>query len=322
MKPLPKSSFRCPDCRQAALRFSEDRVVCDSCASVFPVVNGNPVLLAHDNPFFPVVAAARPPETSWIRRVRRLVPRPGVNLSRTPSLRLLVEEAARRNGAFVLVVGSAEQKNELADLFAAYPTVTPVYSDVDPDAHVDLYCDAQELPFVDGTFSAAIITGVLNSTPYPEQAVAELQRALAEGGLVYSEAPFVQHVAFGAHDFHRFTLAGHRHLFRRFREISSGMVAGPATVLYWAVESLVLTLLPARGRLVGKGLLRTCLSWIKYLDYLLRRRPAAVDGASNTYFLGRLESGYEADYYSVVSRYEGDPRIAVAVADGGDPSRR
>ena len=56
----------------------------------------------------------------------------------------------------------------------------------------------------------------------PEKVVAEIYRVLKENGIVYAETPFMQQVHEGAYDFTRYTVLGHRYLFRQFHALSIG----------------------------------------------------------------------------------------------------
>ena len=75
----------------------------------------------------------------------------------------------------------------------------------------------------------------------PARVVAEIQRVLKPGGLVYAETPFMQQVHEGAYDFTRFTELGHRWLWRRFAPVARGALGGPGLSL------LVVALFPARA---------------------------------------------------------------------------
>ena len=134
----------------------------------------------------------------------------------------------------------------------------------------------------------------------------EIYRVCSDGGFVYSEVPFMQQVHEGAYDFTRYTLAGHRRLAERFDEIESGAVAGPATALVWSIEHFALALAGGgpRRRTVVQAIVRLCCAWLKELDRLVAHRPAALDGASCTYFLGvrRRDAVSDAD---IVAAYRG-----------------
>jgi hypothetical protein len=133
-----------------------------------------------------------------------------------------------------------------------------------------------------------------------------MRRVLVEGGAVCSTIPFMQQVHEGRYDFTRFTLSGHRHLFHDFRELASGMVAGPGTALAWSIEHLALSL-AGRGalRLPVKAVARLLFFWVKYLDYIVRDRPEAMDAASCTYFIGRLDAAGGMSDREILDRYRG-----------------
>ncbi len=86
----------------------------------------------------------------------------------------------------------------------------------------------------------------------------------------------MQEVHEGPYDFIRFTESGHRYLFREFAEVSSGVVAGPATQLMWSIDYFCQGLL--RSNAVGR-LARLSLFWLSSLDRLMAVQ-CAVDVAS------------------------------------------
>jgi SAM-dependent methyltransferase len=212
-----------------------------------------------------------------------------VNLSRARVLRALARALhGTDDPARVLVVGAGRQRDDVAAALGGRRHAL-VCVDVNPAADVDVVCDAHDLPFFEGSFDAVVITAVLEHVVDPARVVAELRRVLEPGGLVYAETPFLQRVHEGAYDFTRFSLSGHRLLFRDFDELEAGLTAGPATALAWSLESLLLTVF-GRG-LVSRGVARLGCFWIKYLDHLLAGRPGALDAASCTYFFGRAAAG-------------------------------
>jgi SAM-dependent methyltransferase len=205
----------------------------------------------------------------------------------------------------ILVVGSGYQRRDLIAIFGSLVHVRLLCTDVSASADVDLFCDAHELPFDDGSFDALITTAVLEHVLYPERVALELHRVLKEEGLLYSEIPFIQQVHEGAYDFSRFTLSGHRRLLKGFREIQSGMVAGPATALVWSIEHFIIAFSERRlVRLLLKTFTRYAFFWIKYFDFLLRDRVAALDGASCTYFFGSRSTRTTSDADIIVG-YKG-----------------
>lgn len=303
---------RCLNCLQTPLHFEEHRIVCGNCGLEYPVVRNIPIFLKPDNDVFPPQAFLPDSPKSealikrrWIAGVGKCLPRVSVNLSSKRCLKRYAELLVETPKALVLVVGGGTQRQWLDRRFANYPNIRLIYTDIDRDALVDYYCDAHDLPFVDSTFDGVITTAVLQHVVYPERAIAEIHRVLKPSGLIYSEMAFMQQVIEGAYDFTRYTLSGHRRVFNHFDEVDSGLVAGPATVLVWSIENLALAFFRGKAlRLAAKALVRLMFSWIKYLDYLLKTSPQALDGASCTYFLGRKRTGNIPDV-EIIKRYSG-----------------
>jgi SAM-dependent methyltransferase len=308
---------RCPDCRDdrgVPLTFSPADVRCTQCGACFPRVEGIPVLVRHDNAVFPLSAYTRrggtPPVASRTRRGLP-VPSASVNLSSQRMTERLGQETVSRFGeGTVLVVGGGRQREWLDQRFAPWPQIRLLYSDIDINSDIDLFCDGHELPLADASVQGVITTAVLEHVLYPERVAAEIHRVLAPGGLLYSEVPFMQQVHEGAYDFTRYTLSGHRRLFNGFDELDSGMVAGPGTALLWSLENLALCY--ARGstsRSLTKAGVRTLWGWLKWLDAPLKDHPQALDSASCTYFLGtRRASGIVPDS-QIIERYRGAKHV-------------
>ena len=79
-----------------------------------------------------------------------------------------------------------------------------------------LICDANDIPFENGSFDGVVLQAALEHVADPYRCVEETHRVLKEKGLVYAETAFMQQVHGGRYDFTRFTRLGHRRLFRRF----------------------------------------------------------------------------------------------------------
>jgi SAM-dependent methyltransferase len=236
---------------------------------------------------------------------QRLIPKSSVNLASQRVLSRVRELLDKMPSATVLVVGGGCQRKWLDERLGSGCSVQTVYTDIDSNADVDLFCDGHDLPFVDGVFDAVVTTAVLEHVLYPERVAAEITRVLKEGGLLYSELPFMQQVHEGAYDFTRYTLSGHRRLFNGVSEIESGMVAGPGTALVWAVENFALAFMVRSSlRKITKAVVRLTFGWIKYFDLLFVDNPAAMDGASCTSLLGYIIEGHISDA-DIIARYVG-----------------
>jgi hypothetical protein len=129
---------------------------------------------------------------------------------------------------------------------------------------------------------------------------------LKPGGLIYAETPFMQQVHLRAYDITRFTHLGHRRLFRRFSERSSGVVCGPGSALAWAWEYFWASFISHRGmaRKIVRTLARFTSFWWPFCDYYLAGKPGAFDGASGTYFLGCKDGSVISDR-DLIKAYRG-----------------
>jgi len=260
---------------------------------IYPVVNGVPVLVADELSVFSVreVTERRYVEAG-VSRVRRIVgtviPSPSLGIGGADRYsrfaRMLRAHAGERRPR-VLVIGGGRRDDEIAPLFESGAEI--IGTDVYLSPHVDVVCDGHNLPFVNGCFDGVVIHAVLEHVLDPPRVVAEAHRVLAESGLVYSESPFLQGVHEGAFDFTRWTDLGHRRLFRMFEEVDRGVVAGPATMLVWALCYFARSFPQRRASaLAAKKLTTLMFFWVKYLDRYLVTRPGASDGASATFFIG------------------------------------
>ena len=299
--------LQCPMCKQGRLHDAAGALVCTACAEGFPLAGSRPILLRSDNDLFAIAAylQAKPDTRSGPQGWARWVPSPSVNLASIRVLNQLRSKLDTAGPGTILVVGGGRQRAWLDPLLRAVQAHQVVYSDIDSGADVDLFCDAHDLPFVDGAFDAVVTTAVLEHVLYPERVAAEITRVLKPGGLLYSELPFMQQVHEGAYDFTRYTLSGHRRLFNQFAELDAGLVAGPATAFVWALENLVLAFVAQSSlRKLAKLAVRVGAGWLKYLDYALAHKPQSMDGASCTYFYGSKALVRVADA-DIIVRYVG-----------------
>ena len=162
----------------------------------------------------------------------------------------------------------------------------------------------EALPLAAKSIDIAICFNAIDHMQDPSAALAEISRVLRPGGLLYSEAPFLQPAHGGRYDFHRFTALGHRRLFRGFDSIATGSCNGPGTTLAMAARFFLLSYARARWTRDAIKLFTSCtLFWLKYFDYLTP--PAGgVDAASGTYFLGRKSNSMVSDT-EIVNQYAG-----------------
>jgi len=311
---FPLSLLRCPNCAANNLvtRQMDVSIICETCKIEFPFNHGRPVLLNPQNDLFNFAdyVNAGLPSLQNDKGIGRFIPSSSVNLCSERVLGTLGRTLSSLSSARVLVVGGGRQRSWLNKRLEVGNHVKIIYSDIDVNADVDVFCDGHDLPFADNVFDAVITTAVLEHVLYPEKVVSEIYRVLKTNGSLYSELPFIQQVHEGAYDFTRYTHSGHRRLMNGFEEVESGMVAGPGTAMVWTIENFVLSFFSNRIlRQAAKAGVRLLFFWIKYFDILLKNKPEAMDGASCTYFFGKKIPGKIADS-QIIKKYVGAKHLS------------
>ena len=294
----------------------------------YPIVDGVPVLIAEEKSLFDIELLVQPGgRTATARglaaRARRIahhaleralaaLPTRSRNVAATQNYRALArlvrERGSEGRTPRVLVVGGRIRGAGTEEILDQ-PDIEVVETDVALGPRTQLACDAHDLPFADGSFDAVVIQAVLEQVVDPGRVASEIHRVLSPGGLVYSEAPFMQQVHEGAFDFHRFTHLGHRRLWRSFDEIGSGAQCGPGMALLWSLQYFAQALV-GRGRIaraVAGRVVLLCAFWLKYLDDFLAGTPGGLDAASGTFFLGRRRETALSDR-EIVHAFRGVPR--------------
>jgi SAM-dependent methyltransferase len=186
-----------------------------------------------------------------------------------------------------------------ADKLYDDPNVEVISTDVYASPFTALLCDAHKLPFETQSFDGIWIQAVLEHVLDPHIVVAEIHRVLKQNGYVYAETPFMQQVHERAYDFSRFTRSGHRWLFARFEEISSGAVTGPAIAFLWSMRYLLRAL--GAGEKMSRAI-PLLFFWIRFLDRFCQPQKSA-DAAGGVFFLGR-RSETKISATSMVAYYE------------------
>jgi SAM-dependent methyltransferase len=302
--------LRCPRCRCPLALADPQRPACSntSCryqAAGFPVVDGQPVLIDFDDSIFTRAGFAegrgsvipRFGARSLRNRLRQFAV--GGNPVTPGNSRQFVAAAKQlAPRPLILVIGGGVRGSGMEAVYAD-PALRVVGSDVYASPETRLVLDGHHLPFADGAFEGVWIQAVLEHVLDPPVIVAEIRRVLKPGGLVYADTPFMQPVHERAYDFTRFTLSGHRWLFRNFEQIDAGVVGGVGTSAIWSIRYLMRAFL---GNKLSQ-LLAMQLFWLRYFDGLARRRPNA-DGAAGVYFLGR-RSEQALTPQDMVAYYEG-----------------
>lgn len=288
------SAFYCPSCT-GNLMLDHDRCVCEECGCTYPISSNVPVLIDDlTGPFTRQMfvdgqSTFFRPQAKWRAALLKLVP----NIAPTKVAddvieRLISELLVRpRDKRKVLVIGGGVIGAGMARLLN-HPDIDVLETDAAWAPRTQLICDAAALPFKDRAFDSVISQAVLEHVIDPFACVAEMHRVLRdETSIAYVEVPLMQPVHGGAYDFHRFTHSGLVALMRNFKEISSGAASGPFCALAFSASYAICSPVKNRGLLkVVSALSRILVAPLKFLDPLVYRTPAALDGACALYFVG------------------------------------
>lgn len=301
----------CPRCNASLLTKDLENTYCSDPNCIyftcgFPVISGQPVLIDFENsifdpaPFTDGRGSVLPRDDTgrnWRTKLKRLIS--GENpIAPVISERMIAHVMSMGSPPRILVIGGGAIGSGTNSLYAN-TSVQVVGTDVYASYNTHFVVDGHHLPFREEVFDGVWIQAVLEHVLNPGIVAEEIHRVLKVGGVVYADTPFMQQVHEGAYDFTRFTLSGHRWLFRKFQQIEAGAVGGTGTATIWSIRYL----LRALG-LGGKAatLLILPFFWLRFLDRFTRRRPNA-DGASGVYFYG-IKSGSIVSPKDMVAYYE------------------
>jgi SAM-dependent methyltransferase/uncharacterized protein YbaR (Trm112 family) len=303
----------CPCCQQAVIA-KDNHYYCinNNCQKSFPIIEQVPILINEKNSIFTIKNYVKKQKTTidtskksqLINNIFRLVPKISANLCSQKNYQKF-EQALFQLSASprILIVGSGEIGKGLEQIINNYK-ITVVETDVYFSSRVQIIADGHDLPFQSQSFDGVICQAVLEHVINPSRCVAEIYRVLKPDGLIYAETPFMQQVHLKAYDFTRFTLSGHRYLWRNFQELESGLVAAGGTVLAWSILYFFLSFSSSK---IYRGLCKVTIPffifWLKYFDYLLINSPASADSASCCFFLGKRSDKPISDHEIVTKHW-------------------
>lgn len=312
------SVLRCPGRPDLPLKLEGNALVAQDGQTQlkFPVIDGTPVLINEKNSVFTLddfqlgggvtTMDLREESVRLDTPAKRLkdfmlglIPEKSRHVSKFSASEALKRILADQPDARVLVVGAGDTR------FGTDADANLVYTDVALAPDTQLIADCHDIPFANGTFDAVFAIAVLEHVADPLRCVAEMQRVLVPGGLVYATTPFMQQVHMGCYDFTRFTSIGHRRLFRWFDQIDSGVVNGPGMVVTWSLEYFLSTFSEKPGPRRVLCIVSRFLGWPFLLfDGILGHKRGANDCASAFYFFGRLRNTPISDR-EIVKSYRG-----------------
>ena len=282
-----EQDLRCPRCRSPLSGLQCTNADC-TYASGFPAVRGQPVLIDFEDSIFD--RADYEGGKGWsegalysnslgakLERATR-----GRHRHAEAAADLMLDRLAGKTPKPRLLVIGGGTVGAGAQALYDSDAIELIGSDVVATPNTSLVFDGHRIPFADASLDAVWIQAVLEHVLTPPTVVDEIWRVLRPGGIVYAATPFMQQVHEGAYDFTRYTLSGHRWLFRRFEQISAGVEGGTGTVVQWSVRYML--------RALGwpSKLVNACglsLWWLRGADNS-KHRDLDADGASGTYFIG------------------------------------
>ncbi|UTW58950.1 class I SAM-dependent methyltransferase [Kordiimonas sp. SCSIO 12603] len=198
----------------------------------------------------------------------------------------------------VLIIGGGTKGHGI-DQILSLEKANIVSVDVYPSNYVDIICDGSNLPFPDKYFDVVITQSVIEHVLTPHKLVNEIHRVLNNNGIVYAETSFVQQIHEGAYDFSRYSLSGHRWLFKHFDEIKSGCISGPGFALNWAIKYFMLGV--TRSEAIAK-LSSLLFFWLNWFDLIIPHKYKKL-GAAEVYFLGE-KSNTNIDQYDIINYFD------------------
>ncbi len=240
--------------------------------------------------------APLPEQSRLMRWLKRWIPDPQLSFHSQQSRQTFaafIRRIASHPQATVLNIGSK----------SVHLGLNVLNLDILPYPGVHVIGDAHYLPFKDRAIDGTIISSVLEHVADPPAVVGEIERVLRVGAEVYAEVPFMQPFHPDPGDYHRYTLTGVEHLFRRFAILEKGICVGPSSALAWILCEYLAIMFCFSSHYLYKILLRLCrflFTPLIYLDILLEKIPYSLALASSHFLVGsRRADGFVPDIQTV-----------------------
>lgn len=284
----------CPICKSRLSKVTDNEIKCGNkeCETIFPIVNNIPILINEENSLFSInnfmncEYTTFKPRSNLRENFVKYLPKISSNIKTDENFQLVKSNLLKNvEKPKVLVVGGSIVGNGMESMYD--PSIELIETDVSFGPQTKIICDCHDLPFKDTSLDCVIIQAVLEHVLDPQKCVDEIFRVLKKDGLVYAETPFMQQVHMGKYDFTRFSYLGHRNLFKKFKETSSGLVGGPGMALAWSYQYFLLSFVTSiKAREFIQVFARFTSFWLKYVDLYLYNKPGSLDAAAGYYFIG------------------------------------
>lgn len=282
----------CPSCKIVEIELKENRFYCEKCNLFYSFKDGYPILINFnlENVFIKEneikIEKEKLNKNKFKEKILNIFY--GTSKVTKKNASNFIDKLTKNNYKKVLVIGGASKGSGTDELWSN-KHLDIISIDIIGNKNVNYIADAHYLPFKNETFEAVWIQAVLEHVISPEIVVKEIFRVLKDGGIVYSETPFMQQIHMGKNDFTRFTVSGHRYLFKNFEKINVGINGGPGTSLAWSIKYFIWS--------ISNEKISNYLSIIPFLllrlfDNFLSEK-ASWDSASGVYFFGQKNIKYK-----------------------------
>ena len=126
--------------------------------------------------------------------------------------KFLLESGKKIEGR-VLDIGCYDKSSrQYLDRNVEYIGLDYLTADTLYDSRPDIYGNAENLPFLDGSINTVLLLDVLEHVQHPVLCIEEIHRIMRTGGLLVINIPFIYPLHDVPHDYHRWTLYGIRSL--------------------------------------------------------------------------------------------------------------
>ena len=302
--------FCCPLCKSKLFK-AESVMVCSNteCSHSkdsysFKISKGLPILISSDftDTLFESnqIKSYIPRKSSFLTFIRnKIISRPS-KVSKENCKNFIEEIFLLNENPKILIIGSGEKGSGTDELWQ-HEKIAIHGTDVYKTSYVDFISDSHYLPLEDNYYDGVWIQAVLEHVVEPIKVVNEIYRVMKLGGIVYAETPFMQQVHEGSHDFTRFTVLGHRYLFKKFELIKLGGNQGPEVVLTWSIRFFFLSIF--RNILISRifgFIFSLILSPFKFII----SKESLFFGPSGVFFLGK-KSENAISHKDLIELYKG-----------------
>ena len=298
--------FACPNCKEKLKLVKSSQLECinKSChlpKKTFPIINKIPILIpfnledcilrdSYSENFINFGSKKRDVsniKTKIKKIIRDLIY--GKNIKTIKNYKYLADHLKKDSKVLIIGGGTIGSGSDYFFSMCKRKGIKINSIDVYFSQNITAIADAHYLPFENESYELVIIQAVLEHVINPNRVVEEIYRILANNAIVYAETPFMQCVHEGPYDFTRFSHSGHRWLFKKFKEISSGAHHGAFSsslfILSYAISGLM------RNKTIGILIRIFFTRFSKFLD-LINDYKSNIDVACGTYFLGIKSKDY------------------------------